>query len=91
MWYYLYMANNVQKTHCKYGHEFTPENARQTYTKSGAKNGRKCRACEAEGLKNYRRANPDRINEIRTNSAIKMKFGLKGITGREQLLEAQGG
>lgn len=79
------------KTHCKYGHELTVENTRQTYAKSGAKDGRKCKTCEVEGLKNYRKLNPDRINTIRTNSAIKTKFGLDGISGREELLAAQGG
>jgi len=36
-------ARNAKKTHCKWGHEFTPEN---TYIiPSGA--GRACRACKA--------------------------------------------
>lgn len=32
-------ARNARKTHCKYGHEFTPENTRRTRL------GRECRTC----------------------------------------------
>jgi len=85
------MANNVQKTHCKYGHELTPDNVRQTYAANGTKDGRRCLTCAAEGMKNYRKFNLEKSRLVRTNSAIKMKFGIDGITGREQLLEAQGG
>lgn len=84
------MPNYKQKTHCKYGHELTPDNVRQTY-KNGRKDGRKCVTCEKEGLKNYRNLNPEKINTIRTNSAIKTKYGLDGIEGRDKLLKAQGG
>ncbi|QSR25541.1 hypothetical protein CFH99_07885 [Nocardioides aromaticivorans] len=37
-------AINARKTHCKWGHEFTPEN---TYTPPG-RGGRYCRACRSE-------------------------------------------
>lgn len=37
------MAKNARKTHCVWGHEFTPENTRTYKTKSGV--GRACRAC----------------------------------------------
>jgi len=36
-------ARNSAKTHCKRGHEFTPEN-----TAPNGKNGRKCRRCHAD-------------------------------------------
>lgn len=36
------MANNARKTHCKYGHEFTPEN---TYRVAGHPTYRHCREC----------------------------------------------
>lgn len=36
-------ARNKAKTHCKWGHEFTPEN-----TGKNGKNGRKCKKCHAE-------------------------------------------
>lgn len=38
-------AKNAAKTHCLYGHEFTPEN---TYIR---KNGRGCRKCDLEAKK----------------------------------------
>lgn len=34
------------KTHCKRGHEFTPENTRITKTHSGTFIGRSCKECE---------------------------------------------
>lgn len=41
-------ANNLKKTHCHRGHEFTPEN---TYTFRGM---RHCRACQRINLRQYR-------------------------------------
>jgi hypothetical protein len=45
-----FMAINAQKTHCKRGHEFSPEN---TYLMKRAKGvpGRRCRKCQALGAK----------------------------------------
>lgn len=42
-------ARNARKTHCKWGHEFTPEN---TGKKTGG--GRRCRACARRRLRQYR-------------------------------------
>lgn len=36
--------NNARKTHCKWGHEFTPENT----LPQSRNNGRRCRACKLE-------------------------------------------
>jgi hypothetical protein len=36
--------NNATKTHCKAGHEFTPENTRRELSKAGPR--RACRACD---------------------------------------------
>ena len=44
-------AKNINKTHCKHGHEFTPEN---TYDNHG---GRGCITCLEEYRKEYRRKN----------------------------------
>ena len=42
-------ASNARKTHCKYGHEFTPEN---TYQKSM---GRECRTCKKLMMREFRK------------------------------------
>ena len=39
---------NTRKTHCKHGHEFTPENTRAT-----RQGGRACRACHRERQRGY--------------------------------------
>lgn len=41
---------NSKKTHCKYGHEFKPEN-----TLKGSKGQRQCRICKLDYLKHYKR------------------------------------
>lgn len=43
--------HNSRKTHCKWGHEFTPEN---TLPNSGGK-GRRCRTCKRKGGRSYMR------------------------------------
>ena len=43
-------AKNARKTHCKHGHEFTPEN---TYV--GTDGGRRCRKCKRRDQMKYRR------------------------------------
>lgn len=43
-------VNNKDKTHCKRGHEFTPEN---TYK---VKSGRQCRTCTIEAARRQRNA-----------------------------------
>lgn len=46
-------AKNAQKTHCKRGHEFTPENTYPQKNRSG--NGRACRTCEREKSRRLQR------------------------------------
>lgn len=41
-------AENLVKTHCKHGHEFTPEN---TWTFASDPKRRKCRTCELAGMR----------------------------------------
>ena len=53
--------HNANKTHCKYGHEYTEENTR--YRRD---NGyRQCRACNKIYRKRYREAHPDRVRAQR--------------------------
>lgn len=47
---------NARKTHCKHGHEFTPENT-LTFEQSGGRgSGRSCRACHRDASRKRRRA-----------------------------------
>ena len=47
------------KTHCKYGHEFTPEN---TYRTPSRPTARWCRACKANRDRRYRRASRQAVS-----------------------------
>jgi hypothetical protein len=49
----------MKATHCKRGHEFTPENTR--LRKDGR---RRCKACRAESGRRWREANPERNAEL---------------------------
>lgn len=40
--------NHARKTHCKHGHEFTPENTRR-YTRPNGRTARVCRKCHTSG------------------------------------------
>ena len=46
-------AENARKTHCKWGHEFTPENTIQRH------DGRACRACRRIASAAYKRRNKE--------------------------------
>jgi hypothetical protein len=48
---------NKGKTHCKWGHEFTPENT-ALYPST---NSRRCKKCEVERQRKYRGWNPRRV------------------------------
>ena len=45
-------AQNSRKTHCKKGHEFTPEN---TILRSRPEGGRRCRECQRQACVRYNR------------------------------------
>ena len=77
-------AINSRKTHCKHGHEFTPEN---TYVHP-TKGKRDCRMCHREWKKNhrdeaneysqkYRENNKDKIKEINKRYYIENKGTIK--------------
>lgn len=59
-----FVAWNLAKTHCKRGHEFTPEN---TYLWNG---GRHCRACRALADKESRRAKRESRDDNGTPSDV---------------------
>lgn len=52
-------AKNARKTHCKYGHEFTPENTYTHKTKNGI--GRACKMCH----KRYKQEAKDRAAQVK--------------------------
>lgn len=54
--------HNKNKTHCKNGHEFTPENTRLS-PRSNGKVARECRICGRAKTKRYREIYPEKIRE----------------------------
>lgn len=52
-------------THCKRGHEFTPENTRVQIVRQRGKTyrWRKCKTCQREGVKRFVEANPEKARE----------------------------
>lgn len=63
-----YVLPNDRKTHCKHGHEFTPENTR--LTRDGA---RDCRACSAiRSLRSYHARSDIRNSRLRERRAARV-------------------
>ena len=64
-----FAAVNNRKTHCKHGHEFTPEN---TYVATPAWRG--CRTCARDARRKWKSRNRDRVNaqqrELRARKRI---------------------
>lgn len=50
---------SVRVTHCKQGHEFTPENTYHT-----ARGGRRCKACTRKYQKEYQDKHPDKYERV---------------------------
>jgi hypothetical protein len=73
---------NTRRTHCKYGHELTPENVYQVYKSNGTKNGRRCRLCaktkerkdyKAAKAREYYATNPDKYVEAQRRYRQKIR------------------
>lgn len=64
--------SDKRKSHCRQGHEFTPEN---TYTSSSKQ--RQCRACAHRRASDWNATNPEKRRKItrryRANKAARMK------------------
>lgn len=60
---------NKNKTRCKNGHEFTPEN-----TACGPYGQRRCRTCNRNAQQAYRAANPDAAKKANARSRARKKF-----------------
>jgi HNH endonuclease len=54
---------NGLKTHCRNGHEFTPENTMLEKTRRGGEFHRSCRTCKRAHRKRWADANPDKVRE----------------------------
>lgn len=83
------MANNKHMTHCKYGHELTPENTYQTF-KNGVKNGRKCKECAKRLSSKHRVRYPQKAYRGRIESQMRLRYGIASLQERDQILESQG-
>ena len=78
------------KTRCIKGHELTPENTYQLFTKNGTKNGRACRQCNRDMQKDYRQRNPDIMYRYRIESQMTKRYGPDmSLEGRDDLLASQ--
>lgn len=55
-------AQNARKTHCKHGHEFTPENTKWYQQRGRARPSRRCRKCIA--VINRRRRGPAKFTRL---------------------------
>jgi hypothetical protein len=71
----------MKKTHCKNGHEFTPEN---TYV--AAKGHRVCRACACIGQQKHRAKYPEQSAEYHRNETRVARMNTK-----EELVRYKGG
>jgi hypothetical protein len=89
------------KTHCKYGHEYTPEN---TWTKPDG-TGRACRACNRASQQKQRSNDPERLRANQRASyhrtpeehrlakqewQNKKLYGIQSIAERDAILASQG-
>lgn len=89
------------RTHCKRGHELTPENTKQVFSKNGTKNGRTCRICRrmtmnacyarnskkyTEMAKRYREKDPSR----KKSNDLKRMYGIT-LEDYNNLLNNQNG
>jgi hypothetical protein len=57
-------GRKANQTHCKRGHEFTPENTRVQIRPSNGREMRICRKCQLEYAKNRYAKNGDKMREI---------------------------
>ena len=72
-------------THCKRGHEFTPNN---TYFRKNG--GRTCKICQREKVIRWRISNPERAREIALKHKEKKLLARASISGQEGLSLARG-
>ena len=70
-------AINKRKTHCKRGHEFTPEN-----TIKGRNNARHCRECHKIHVKKYEQSHKEQIKRTKQKYADNNRERINAVTAQ---------
>lgn len=77
------------KTHCSNGHALTADNVRF----AGSKKNPRCRICERKRMRDYqtkrRKEEPEKVSALRQDSHARMRYGLRNLTHREEILATQ--
>ncbi len=81
----LKLTPTPRRTHCKHGHEFTPEN-----TFIGGDGFRRCKTCMGRHSKDFRERNPNKTSQQKIDAHLRQRYGLTQER-KDGMLAEQGG